>query len=81
MKTKKYIRTTLIVLIWLVIWQVAALVVNNAILLSGPIDTFKALIALGSEPSFYLSIGITAGKILMGFLIGMLSGTVLSILS
>lgn len=81
MKTKKYIRTTLIVLIWLVIWQVAALVVNNAILLSGPIDTFKALIALGSEPSFYLSIGITAGKILMGFLIGMISGTVLSILS
>jgi NitT/TauT family transport system permease protein len=81
MKTKKYIRTTLIVLIWLVIWQVAALVVNNAILLSGPIDTFKALIALGSETSFYLSIGITAGKILMGFLIGMLTGSVLSILS
>ena len=81
MKAKKYIRTTLIVLIWLVIWQVLSLVVNNTVLLSGPIDTFKALIALGSEPSFYLSIGITAGKILMGFLIGMLSGTVLSILS
>ena len=71
----------MIVLIWLVIWQVLSLVVNNVVLLSGPIDTFKALITLGSEPSFYLSIGITAGKILMGFLIGMLSGTVLSILS
>ena len=81
MKTKKYIRTTLIVLIWLVIWQVLSLVVNNAVLLSGPIDTFKALIALGSKPSFYLSIGVTAGKVLMGFLIGMLSGVILSILS
>ncbi|MBR4404345.1 MAG: ABC transporter permease subunit [Clostridiales bacterium] len=81
MKAKQYIRTTLIVLIWLVIWQVLSLVVNNAILLSGPVDTFKALIALGTEPSFYLSVGFTTGKILMGFLIGMLTGSVLSILS
>ena len=77
----KYIRTTLIVLIWLVIWQVLAIVVNNSILLSGPLDTVKALIELGSEPSFYISIGITTGKILLGFLIGMCLGSLLSVLS
>ena len=38
MKNKKYIRTTLIVLIWLVIWQAASVVVNNNILLSGPVE-------------------------------------------
>ena len=48
----KYIRTTLIVLIWLVIWQVLALVVNNSILLSGPVETVKALIELGSTSAF-----------------------------
>ena len=77
----KYIRTTLIVLIWLVIWQVLAIVVNNSILLSGPLDTVKALIELGSEPSFYISVGITTGKILLGFLIGMCLGSLLSVLS
>ncbi len=77
----KYIRTTLIVLIWLVIWQVLSLIVNNSILLSGPVDTVKALIELGSELSFYVSVGKTAGKILLGFLIGMCLGTVLSVLS
>lgn len=77
----KYIRTTLIVLIWLVIWQVLSLIVNNSILLSGPVDTVKALIGLGSELSFYISVGKTAGKILLGFLIGMCLGTVLSVLS
>ena len=77
----KYIRTTLIVLIWLVIWQVLALVVNNSILLSGPADTVKALIGLGSELSFYISVGKTVGKILLGFLIGMCLGSVLSVLS
>ena len=81
MKAKKYIRTTLIVLIWLVIWQVLALVINNSILLSGPVETVEALITLGSTSSFYLSVGITAGKILLGFLIGGLLGSVLAILS
>ena len=81
MKTKKYIRTTLIVLIWIVIWQVASLVVNNNILLSGPVETFKALISLGSEPSFYLSVGMTAAKILLGFIIGMAFGVILAVLS
>ncbi len=77
----KFIRTTLIVLIWLVIWQAAALVVNNSILLSGPVETVKALIELGSTSAFYISVGITAGKILLGFLIGMVTGSVLSVLS
>ena len=81
MKTKKYIRTTLIVLIWLVIWQVLSLVVNNDILLSGPVETFKALITLGSESSFYLSVGMTVAKILLGFIIGMALGVILAILS
>ena len=77
----RYIRTTLIVLIWLVIWQVLSLIVNNSILLSGPVDTVKALVGLGSEVTFYISVGKTAGKILLGFLIGMCLGTVLSVLS
>ena len=81
MKTRKYIRTTLIVLIWLVIWQILAVIVNNSILLSGPVDTVKALIDLGTQPSFYLSVGATAGKVLIGFLIGLVTGPLLSVLS
>ena len=81
MKNNKYIRTAVIVLIWLIIWQVLALVINNSILLSGPVETFMALITLGSSPSFYISVGITILKILLGFLIGALAGTTFSLLS
>ena len=77
----RFIRTSLIVLIWLVIWQVLSLAVNNSVLLSGPVDTVRALIELGSTSSFYISIGITSGKILLGFLTGMVTGSVLSVLS
>ena len=81
MKTRKYLRTILIVLIWLVIWQVLAVIVNNSILLSGPVETVKALVSLGSEPSFYISVGKTVVKILAGFLIGMFLGSIISLLS
>ena len=77
----KYIRTTLIVLIWLVIWKVLALAVNNSILLSGPAETVKALIGLGSEPSFYISVGITVGKVMSGFITGLILGSGLAVLS
>ena len=77
----KYIRTTLIVLIWLVIWQVLALAVNNSILLSGPAETVKALIGLGSEASFYISVGITVGKVMSGFITGLILGSGLAVLS
>lgn len=81
MNTGKFIRTALIVLIWLVIWQALALIINNSILLSGPVDTVKALITLGTTASFYISVGRTVGKVLLGFLIGMCLGTGFSILS
>ncbi|MCR4702356.1 MAG: ABC transporter permease subunit [Saccharofermentans sp.] len=81
MKNNKYIRTAVIVFIWLIIWQILALVINNSILLSGPVETFMALITLGSSPSFYISVGITILKILLGFLIGTLAGTAFSLLS
>lgn len=77
----RFIRTSLIVLIWLVIWQVLSLVVNNSVLLSGPVDTVRALIELGSSTSFYISVGITVGKVLLGFLTGMILGSALSVLS
>ena len=81
MKTKRYIRIAVIVLIWLAIWQILAVVINNSILLSGPVETVTALISLCSEPSFFLSVGATIGKVLLGFLTGLVLGSVLAVLS
>ena len=46
MKNKRYIRIAVIVLIWLAIWQILAVAINNSILLSGPVETVMALISL-----------------------------------
>ena len=81
MKTKRYIRIAVIVLIWLAIWQILAVIINNSILLSGPGETVMALISLCSDPSFFMSVGATIGKVLLGFLIGLILGTGLAVLS
>lgn len=81
MRTKKYIRTAVIVMIWLAIWQILALVVNNNVLLAGPVETVKALISLGSSSLFWLSVGSTIGMVLIGYLAGLILGTLLAILS
>ena len=81
MKNKRYIRIAVIVLIWLAIWQILAVVINNSILLSGPVETVMALISLCSDPSFFMSVGATIGKVLLGFLTGLVLGTGLAVLS
>lgn len=81
MKTKKYIRAVLIVLIWLTIWQVLALIVDNDVLLAGPYETAKALVSLSLSSSFYISVGITIGKVLIGYLIGFALGSILAVMS
>ena len=43
----------LILAIWIIIWEILALIINNAILFASPIDTVKALFGLLSRAEFY----------------------------
>lgn len=65
----------IILVIWILLWELAALIIHNAILFAGPVDTIKALIGLLSKGSFYLSIGNSMLNILLGILAGILAGT------
>ncbi|MBR1798178.1 MAG: ABC transporter permease subunit [Clostridiales bacterium] len=75
------LRKTIIVLIWLVLWQVASLLVHNNILLAGPVEAIKALIRLGVTADFWLSVLYTLLKITLGFLIGVITGIIFAFLS
>ncbi|MCQ2515594.1 MAG: ABC transporter permease subunit [Saccharofermentans sp.] len=77
----KVIRKILFAIIWLVIWQVVSICVNNKILLAGPIEVFKSLMMLLGDSAFRLAVIASIGRICLGFLIGSLVGFVLAILS
>lgn len=78
---KKFIKTALIILFWLVLWEIADRVINNRLILSGPIHIVQALIGQITEPDFLAICGATFLRITLGFLLSFAAGFLLAILS
>lgn len=66
---------------WLLIWQAAALCIDNPILLVGPVKTFNALLKDMLSPVFWQAVGTSAARILGGFLLAFFSGLILGALA
>ena len=59
---------------WLVIWQAAAFLVHNPILLAGPVETARALAEMAVTALFWRSIGFTLVRIGLGTVLGTAAG-------
>ena len=60
--------SAVIILFWLILWQTAAWLIDNDILLVGPLAVLGRLAALLRESGFWLSLGTSFVKISLGFL-------------
>lgn len=78
---KKRIITILCVLFWLIVWQLGAMALNQRILLVTPVAVVGRLAELVPKADFWSSIVFSAGKILLGFALGLSAGTGLALLS
>lgn len=58
------------VLLWLILWQVAAWAVNLPLLLPSPADVLRRLWELGATLLFWQTVGLSLVRILAGFLGG-----------
>lgn len=70
-------KKVLFALLWIAIWQVVALIVNNPILFAGPYETILALGRLIQQSTFWLSIANSLLRIFLGFAIGFFAGILL----
>ncbi len=59
---------------WLLVWEIAALVIHNDILFAGPVDTVKALLAMLPTQEFAQSVLSSFARISLGFVLGSLLG-------
>lgn len=75
------VKYSVIVFVWLTVWEIVSLFVNNSILIVGPIEVFLKLIINLSDVEFYKSILGSLLKISFGYVIGALFGGVLAILA
>lgn len=69
------------VLFALLVWQAAAMLVNEELLLASPVQVAGRLFSLMGTESFWQTVGYTALRIVSGFLLGFAAGIVLAILA
>ena len=65
----------------LAIWQVGAMLLDNTLLLVTPAAVAKRLVSLLAEPDFLSSVGFSLVRIISGFLLALVAGSVLSVIA
>lgn len=65
----------------LFLWQIMAMIFDEELILASPYATLKAFLGLLGTSLFYISLGHTVGKILLGFLLGLITAVVFAVLS
>ncbi len=77
----KGIRKVIIIICWLIVWQILALLIHNSIFMVGPKDALMAWIANLQKPDFLKVVFVTFGKITLGSAMAFVLGSFLAILS
>lgn len=66
------------VVLWIMLWQAAAMLMDSALLLPGPVDVLARFFALAGTAEFWGRVGFTLLRIVAGFVIGVVLGAVLA---
>lgn len=80
-QSRKVLKFTAILLLWLIIWFVISSVLNKEILVPSPISTLNALAKLCLDKQFYFSVLYSLLRIIAGYLFGVVFGFLSGILS
>ncbi len=66
------------VVLWIMLWQAAAMLMDSALLLPGPVDVLARFFALAGTAEFWGRVGFTLLRIVAGFVIGVVFGAALA---
>lgn len=80
-KSKTFIKRFGAVLIWLLIWQIISSAVNKDLLIASPVQVWLRLFELMRTGAFWLAAARSLLKISEGYLLGVISGTLLAVLT
>lgn len=79
-KTKENrIKMTFIVIFWLIIWEIADRIIDNKIVLSGPVHIVQALVRNMGQADFWAICTASFFRIAIGFVLSFVAGFVLAV--
>lgn len=70
-----------IIAFWLAIWQLLDVIIDNRLVLAGPIRVAQALVEQIGQPDFWVICGASFGRIALGFLLSFVVGFLLALMS
>jgi len=77
----KILKTTLIIIFWLLVWQVVYLIVGQEIIIPSPLMVLKIIANLFKTTEFYLIVLMSVLRVLAGFVLGFIIGILFSYLT
>ncbi len=78
---KAFAKKTGIALCYIAAWELISLAVGRALVFPSPVDTAKALFSLLATARFYQTVGMTLLRVVTGFLLGVIAGSTLGVLT
>ena len=76
---KTLLRRAGAVLFWLAVWQAAAMVIGQEVFLVSPVQALRCLLRLLPQADFWHRVGFSAGRILLGFGLGVVCSAALAV--
>ena len=76
---KTLLRRAGAVLFWLVVWQAAAMAIGQEVFLVSPVQALRCLLRLLPQADFWHRVGFSAGRILLGFGLGVVCSAALAV--
>lgn len=80
-KTTAFLYRLSAVLLWLFVWQAAAMALSQPLLLSSPVSVIQRFFALLQEKLFYRALLFSFSRIALGALMGLILGVMLAFLA
>ena len=71
---RKHMRKAVIIMFWLIVWQIAAMWTDNAILLVGPVQVLRAFVQNIMQPDFLKTVLYSFARIGLGFFLALCIG-------
>ena len=76
---KGFFRRMMAVGFWLVVWQAAAMAIGQEVFLVSPVQALRCLLRLLPQADFWNRVGFSAGRILLGFGLGVVCSAALAV--
>ena len=76
---KTLLRRAGAVLFWLAVWQAAAMAIGQQVFLVSPVQALRCLLRLLPQADFWHRVGFSAGRILLGFGLGVVCSAALAV--